>query len=334
MRKIGLLFLFMVQLSCQSQEVEKVNGVSFVASRNKATQKSVNPVLNVNASHAAVMPFGFIRSVQSPEIIFDTDRQWFGETKRGAKQYITLLHQNGIKVMVKPQIWIWHGEFTGHLKMDAEADWKKLEASYEAFILAYATLAQDTKSEFFCIGTELEQFIANRPEYWKSLIGRIKEIYKGKLTYAANWDEYSRTPFWKDLDYIGIDAYFPLSEERTPSIEELRIGWQPHKEKIASLAATVQKPVLFTEYGYRSTDFAAKRPWMVDRDSNMAVNFDAQCNATQALYDEFWREDWFAGGFIWKWFIDHENAGGKKDNRFTPQNKPVEDIISSQYKLF
>lgn len=331
MKKLGLLFLFLMQLSCNSQVTEKINGVSFVASRDAATQKSVDAVLRVNANHSAVMPFGFIRDIASPEIIFNTERQWFGETKRGAKQYIDLLQKNGVKVMIKPQIWIWHGEFTGTLKMDSEAKWKALEDSYDKFIITYAELAQETNVYSFCIGTELEQFVTNRPDYWKGLIKKIRSIYKGKLTYAANWDEFTRTPFWEALDYIGVDAYFPLSKEKTPTLTALKAGWQVHKEKIKTLSKKVGKPVLFTEYGYRSTDFNAKKPWMSNRETS--VNLEAQVNATQAILEEFWKEDWFAGGFIWKWFIHHERAGGEDNNRFTPQNKPAEKVLQQLYKI-
>lgn len=321
----------MFQLSCSSQVQEKINGVSFVASPEKAAQKNIDAVVKVNANYAAIMPFGFIRTIDSPNIVFDTERQWYGETKKGAKQYIELLHKNNIQVMLKPQIWIWRGEFTGTLQMKTEEDWVALEKSYTNFIMAYADLAQETNTPILCIGTELEQFVKHRPKYWEKLIVEIKRIYKGKLTYAANWDEYKRTPFWKALDYIGIDAYFPLSDKKTPTVSELKDGWLTHKQAIKELSITNNKPVLFTEYGYRSTDYNAKKPWAVDRHENL-VNLVAQSNATKAILEEFWKEDWFAGGFVWKWFIAKENAGGEKDNRFTPQNKPAENIIREYYK--
>nr|WP_304608076.1 glycoside hydrolase TIM-barrel-like domain-containing protein [Lentiprolixibacter aurantiacus] len=320
-------------MSCSSQFVGKINGVSFVASRDEASQEHVEAVLDVFADHAAVMPFGFIRNLSSPEIIFDTDRQWFGETKQGARQYIELLRRNKLKIMLKPQIWIWRGEFTGDLRMATEDDWKILEESYERFILTYAQLAQDTRVEIFCIGTELEEFIKARPQFWTQLVGKIRNIYKGSLTYAANWDEYKRTPFWSLLDYVGIDAYFPLSEEKTPSVEALKAGWQPWKTKIEEIAEQTGKPILFTEFGYRSMDYTAKKPWLVDR-TEEAVNLEGQVNAKKAIFEEFWSEDWFAGGFIWKWFIHHDRAGGNQDNRFTPQNKPAEEIIRLFYKAF
>ncbi len=331
MRALGFFILCFLQLSCSSQITKKINGVSFVASREEVAQLHIDEVLKVNANHAAVMPFGFIRDINSPEIIHNTDRQWFGETRNGAKQYIEMLQKNGVQVMVKPQIWIWKGEFTGTLKMNSEEHWKQLEASYDDFILTYAQLAQDTNAELLCIGTELEQFVKARPDYWKKLIQKIRAVYKGKLTYAANWDEYPRTTFWEDLDYIGIDAYFPLSDEKTPTVDQLRTGWQPWKEKILALSKAKNKQVLFTEFGYRSMDYTGKKPWLVDRNDEN-VNLEAQVNAKKAIFAEFWSEDWFAGGYVWKWFIQHDKAGGGEDNRFTPQNKPAQQIISEVYK--
>ena len=268
MKRLGLLFLCLLQFSCKSQIDEKINGISFVGSRNKITQSNVDPVLHVNANYTAIMPFGFIRSLSSPNVVFNTDRQWFGETRKGAKQYIQLLKKNGIKIMIKPQIWVWHGEFTGDMVMQSEKDWGILENSYSDFILTYAELAQETNAEIYCIGTELEEFVKNRPEYWQELILKVKDVYSGKITYAANWDEYTRTPFWEQLDYIGVDAYFPLNEQKLPTQKEMQTGWQRWKTKLAALSAQKKTPILFTEFGYRSMDYTAKKPWLVDRNES------------------------------------------------------------------
>lgn len=323
-----VLFVFVVKASFVN--AQKINGISFVASRDKATQENVQPVVRLGANYAAVMPFGFIRGVDNPTVVYNTDRQWYGERMEGAKSYIELLQANGIKILLKPQLWIWRGEYTGYLKMETEEDWKVLEASYAAFILAYAALAQETNADIFSIGTELEQFVVNRPDYWKSLIKKIKTIYKGKLTYASNWDEYKRVPFWDQLDYVGVDAYFPLSEMQTPTIESVIDGWRWWKGELATFSKMHNKKILFTEWGYRSVDFSAKEPWTTDR-TITNVNLEAQANTTKATFEALWDEDWFAGGFIWKWFIHHSESGGNGDNRFTPQNKPAEAIIRTYY---
>tara|TARA_R110000868_G_scaffold336233_2_gene597043 strand:+ start:1188 stop:2189 length:1002 start_codon:yes stop_codon:yes gene_type:complete len=333
MNRILVFGLLCLQISCISQEQKKINGVSFVAAKIEVAQKHVDEILELNANNAAVMPFGFIENTNSPKILFNTDRQWFGETKKGTEQYINMLHKNGVAVLVKPQIWIWRGEYTGTLEMKSEEEWKQLEDSYRNFIITYAKVAEQTNAEIFCIGTELEKFVENRQQYWIELINEIRQVYSGKLTYAANWDEFSKIPFWQNLDYIGVDAYFPLSEKQSPTLEELKTGWRKWKVSMEKISKQYNKPVLFTEFGYRSMDYTAKKPWLVDRNDEK-VNFVAQVNATQVIIDEFWSEDWFAGGYLWKWFIDHKKSGGANDNRFTPQNKPAEETIRVLYKKY
>ncbi|WP_431166716.1 glycoside hydrolase family 113 [Tenacibaculum halocynthiae] len=324
---ISVVFLYW---SCDGQ-TKKINGISFVASSNKINQDNIMPIKKVSANYVTLMPFGFIKDLNSPKITFNSSRQWFGETEKGIEQYSTEFRKNDIKVMLKPQIWVWRGEYTGFIKMNSEENWKILEASYSDFILTYAKLAQKINAEILCIGTELEKFVENRPNYWSKLVFKIRKIYKGKLTYAANWDEFKRVPFWGDVDFIGIDAYFPLSTKKSPTIQDFIDGWQSHKNQIIKVREKVNKPVLFTEFGYRSVHYTGKEPWNSDRVEGN-VDLKNQSNALEAIYQQFWKENWFAGGFLWKWFHDHAKVGGVKNNRFTPQNKPAELIIKKAYE--
>lgn len=331
MKQIGLSCLILLLIGCKSAAPIKVNGVSFVASHEAVSQAHIAPILDIHASYASVMPYGFIPEPETPEIFFNTERQMFGETKAGAKQYIELLHSNGIRVMLKPQLWIWRGLFTGNLEMQSESDWVLLEQNYADFILTYADLAAETEVDLFCVGTELKAFVKARPKFWTELIGQIRERFSGDLTYASNWDEYGDVPFWNELDFIGVDAYFPLSDQRTPSVDTLRKAWIPWKTKIQDLVTRTKRPVLFTEYGYRSVDHTARRPWEADRIPGK-INLEAQANANRAILETFWNEPWFAGGFVWKWFINHPVSGGSSDNRFTPQNKPAEQVLRTYYR--
>jgi len=333
MKRIIFIIFSHFLLGCAASlyKPEKINGISFVAMNTAIDSTNVIPVVNVNANYAAIMPFGFIRDLDHPEIIHNTDRQWFGETRAGAKQYIQELRKMEIAVMIKPQIWVSGGQFTGEIMMQSEETWRELEVSYSNFMIEYAKLAEEVSAEILCIGTELELFTKYRPEYWKSLISRIRTIYNGKLTYAANWNEYRKTPFWDQLDFIGIDAYFPVSENKTPSFEDCLAGWKKHKPEILKTSKTYKRKVLFTEYGYRSVDYTGKKPWDYSGRKYGTVNLDAQVNATKALFKTFWEEDWFAGGFVWKWFHMHDKIGGPENNMFTPQNKPVEEVIKIQY---
>ncbi len=319
-----------IQKESIKENILKINGVSFVASRDSVTQENITPLLSLNANYAAIMPFGFIRDIEHPELIYNSERQWFGERLNGVEQYVKALHKNNIKVMIKPQIWVWRGEFTGEIKMNLEEDWLNLENSYKKFILDYARLAEKKHVEIFCIGTELENFIVHRPEYWRELVSEVRAVYSGKLTYAANWDEYKRVPFWDVLDYIGVDAYFPVSNSQTPTIAEIKSGFEKWQIEMKNLSKEKGKKILFTEYGYRSVDYSGKEPWKSDRSMN-SVNLQAQSNLLEGLYQSIWDENWFAGGFLWKWFIAHDKVGGENDSQFTPQNKSAEAVVKKYY---
>ncbi len=328
-------FIFLMLFSsCESQGVtRKINGLSFVASRQVVTQQDFQAVKNVHANSVAVMPFGFMESLESPDLRFNVDRQWWGERVEGAGKTIQLAKENGMSVMLKPQIWIRRGDFTGNIQMTSEADWMQFEDNYLEFILLYAALAEKEKAEIFCIGTELNSFVTARPAFWNTLIAEVKKVYKGELTYAENWDKIDQVPFWKDLNYIGADAYFPLHEGKTPKIEAIRSGWKPVKKELKKLSSKNKKPVLFTEFGYRNVDFSLKNPWEASREIT-GINNENQSNALAALFEEVWQEDWFAGGYLWKWYHDHERSGGPEDNQFTPQNKPAEGVVQEYYKKF
>jgi GTA TIM-barrel-like domain len=282
----------------------------------------------IEAGWVALVPFGFCRP-GSPKVMFNSQRQWWGEKDEGVTGCTKMLKQQNMKVMLKPQVWIGGGTFTGHFDAGTEADWQLWESGYSDYILHNAKLADSIGIELFCIGTELENAVAKRPEFWSKLIDAVRKIYKGKITYAANWNEYEKFPYWSKLDYIGIDAYFPLSDAVEPGVEELVKGWSKVFAEMKKFQAIQKIPVLFTEYGYRSVEHCAKEPWLADRKGT--VSLTAQQNAYEALYHRFAPESWFAGGFIWKWHARDERAGGEKNNDFTPQHKPVETVIKKWY---
>jgi hypothetical protein len=50
----------------------------------------------------------------------------------------------------------------------------------------------------------------------------------------------TKVPFWNELDYIGIDAYFPLSDAVTPTVAELK-KWKAHILKMDKLQTKINK---------------------------------------------------------------------------------------------
>lgn len=319
--------------SCQAEiPIRKLNGISLVASRDSLRKEHLEPIVKLNANSIALMPYAFIRDNENPELIYNIERQWFGERVEGIEHSIQLLKKKDLQIMMKPHIWLRNGDFTGDLEFKREADWKKFEDSYREYILLYVKIAEKYNLDLFCIGTELYNFVKLRPEFWNDLIAEIRKEYNGKLVYAENWDKVDQTEIWQKLDYIGADAYFPLHDSASPTKEEINEGWIEHKAMLKELSHKYKKPVLFTEYGYRSKDQALKEPWNSGREISN-INHNLQAKALESIYEEFWTENWFGGGFLWKW---HQpiDSGGLKNDRFTPQNKPAENTVREYYRKF
>jgi len=251
---------------------------------------------------------------------------------KSTQHVINKSHDLGLKVMLKPHIDLLHNKNGSFWRADIgfskEADWEKWFENYQKLILKYAKMAEKTKVELFCIGTELS-FTTQKNSYWLNLIEKIRKIYSGKILYAANWDNFQNIQFWEQLDYIGIDAYFPLTYKPDPTVEDLLTGWKKWKAKLNQLRKNVDKPIIFTEIGYASTSHAPQTPWKGGIYGNANPEIQAKCY--EAFFKAVWNEPWMAGAYWWKWDTN-VHAGGLHNRQFTPQNKPAEKIIAKHYK--
>lgn len=308
---------------------DKIKGVNLDASIDYTTDTVYDAVLEVNATWVSIVPFGYMNTAND-QLWWGTQGYW-GMSDEGLEALTNYAKSRGLKVMIKPQVLIDGGSiFTGHFEQNSEQDWLNFESQYRSFILHYLQMGIAANAELFCIGTEWEEFATQRPEFWRSLIAEVKGVFSGKLTYAANWDEYNEIEFWDDLDLIGVDAYFRISSSETPTKKEIVEGWEPHIASLQAFSCKQERQILFTELGYRSTNKCAKDPWNTEYFTG-EVNLVGQANAYAGLFEAVWNEDWFAGGLAWKWFANHPVAGGENDNRYTPQNKPAQLEIKEFY---
>ncbi len=310
---------------------EKIDGLTFVAPPEPFPGNPMPAVQAVNASWIAVVPYAFLRPGTARVQFDEHGDHWWGERPPGVRETIRLAHEAGIKVMVKPQVWIPRG-WTGAMEFSSAEDWAIWEESYERYILRFVALADSLQTDMFCIGTEFNACIRQRPQYWNNLIGKIRKNFKGKLTYSANWDDWDKVPFWKELDYIGLGGYFPLVAETTPDVSALRTAWQPIRDRLKAFSEQQGKPVLFTEFGYLSVDSCGWRNWELERGiEGRRINEQAQANCYEALFSVFRPEPWWAGGFLWKWFPNMRGHEGYPERDYTPQGKMGERVVKKWY---
>ncbi len=234
--------------------------------------------------------------------------------------YILELKKRGKKIMFYPILLLdlenkpWRGRLTGSPSaMNSFFDEKY---GYNDFIMHYAELVGE-KVDAFIIGSELIGITKVRhndsfPGVSKlaSLAQNVKQKVANnvKISYAADWSEYHHTEggwynldeIWgsKAIDFIGIDAYFPItnSEKSYITDSEIQYGFEhgegydyyideitnahiPLKREYAwkniqywwenqhvnpnNKQTTWQprsKPIWFTEFGFPSVDKASNQP--------------------------------------------------------------------------
>ncbi len=311
-------------------QLEKIRGISLESPSAPSRESVMKEISGMGADYVCIMPYGYLQD-GSAEVKYDMEKwQWWGERSEGVEELIHEAHTNGLQVMLKPHIWINWGDYTGDLQFMDPISQKTWSESYRAYLLHYARIAQKEHVRILCIGTELCLQLNDDPDYWADLIDEVSNEYKGILTYASNWDCYEDFPHWDKLGFIGIDAYFPLAERDDASMDEVKEGWQYWKSEMERFAAEAKRPVLFTEYGYRSVGFALREPWEMSRQGE--PNDETQSIGYEALYTEIWGEEWFAGGFLWKWHCKEHLERRSKQDKFTPQGKPSLELIKEHYR--
>lgn len=105
---------------------------------------------------------------------------------------------------------------------------------------------------------------------WRELIAEVRAVYGGRLTYAANFDQYRRVGFWDALDLVGINAYFSLRGGSGPAPRGAALdralldGWRQVFDELQAFRETSGidgKRTLFTEIGYTFREDSTVQPW-------------------------------------------------------------------------
>jgi hypothetical protein len=234
----------------------------------------------------------------------------------------------GLRVFLKMNIGIhkagtgWHGQACENISYEECSDWF---SEYKREITHYAEIAEEENVELFSVGNELSYVAINRPDDWRQVVAEVRQVYSGPLTYSANHGEEVHVQWWDAVDYIGVSAYYRLSETSDPSLQQLVESWQVHSNMLQGLSDRWGKQILLTEIGYSSYNGTTIEPWRTAEDHH-TLDLQEQADAYQAMLSVNWHADFVAGVFLWRW-SPKMDSGGVEDMDFTPKGKPAEDIL-------
>ncbi len=198
------------------------------------------------------------RTAAKLKVDLEGNPYWSGTpTDKSVVELTQHLHSLGYEVTIYPFIFIDKRSqpWRGYIKATSDADVEHFFDEYNKFILHYASLEYNGVKlkdviEGFLLGSELEALTKYRSDKTRKflvteklvdLAAQVRAIVgkKVKLSYAANWSEYHSDKGWyhldklwqdKNIDYVGIDAYFPLTTH-IPTTQKLNPelieeGWE------------------------------------------------------------------------------------------------------------
>ena len=236
--------------------------------------------------------------------------------------------ERGMSAMLIPHLAYWGTKFSwrGEINFATPEEWDRFFSEYETWIVQMATLAEAEQAEIFCVGLEYSH-AQKYEERWRKIIAAVRAVYRGKVTYGANWNEYTEVKFWDALDYLGVLAYFPLTKSANPSVEEILAAWEKRCVELDKYSKQNGKQFLFVEIGYNESSRAAAEPWGFKTGGDYAAEIQQRCIDVALGLPA--RHSFIAGMYWWKWFpeIPHHHA-----ENYRLQTEPIKALISKHWR--
>lgn len=289
----------------------------------------------LGVDHVALIPSFFQVRLGDTTFVWRGGRE---EVDRVTREAIAIVHAAGMKVLLKPHLWLedrsdgaWRGDI-----LPSDAEWPAWRESYREALLSYARLAREADVAALSVGSELTGVALARPDFWRELLGDLRAEFPGTLTYAANWDrELEEIVWWDAVDAVGVDAFWPLlgSADEVPRVAVLESRLGAIRDRIAAVSARFDRPVLLTEIGYKSAVGAAYRPWEWHEGDRHRSDPEGQRAIYEAIARSFGpaaEAGWLTGLYVWVWYLD-ESWGGVDNSDFTPRAKPSADVLASWF---
>lgn len=293
---------------------------------SKKASESLLKQKSLGANAIAIVPYSFMRSDTIPNHLSISNGAG-SENDEGIIHSTFEAQKLGMKVLLKPQIFIGNS-WPGAIEMKNESDWGSFFKYYYKWIRHYAFLSEIYEIDMLSIGVEFAIATLTHEEEWRNIFKKVRGLYQGQLTYSANWgDEFEKVQFWDELDFIGLNSYYPLSKKDNPTDEELKENFEIIKQKINRVYQKFQKPIVFTEIGFRSINEPWKNPHAGGDDSFNEVH---QKRSYEVIFEGIQNEPW-SGGILWWKFPSYIEYKGKQNDSFSPNNKITEKVIKKWF---
>jgi hypothetical protein len=287
----------------------------------------LDELVRMGANAISITPFGRLWSLRSTRIALDFELP-YEENRRAVGRMIAQAKARGLRVLLIPHLWIETEGWRGEIDPGTPERWHAYQASYRDFVLAWARDAQAFGADAFSVGVECKSFSGRDGAYWTRLIADVRRAFHGPLTYSANWDEVDGVLFWDQLDWIGVNAFYPLAQARGASQATYVASAEAALAQLGELAAVIEKPIVLVEIGYTTRADAAVEPWLwPDAMSDVTVDEHEQARALAAIAEAAARREDVLGLFVWRYYANLDDVSQEAVWGFSPHAKEAERVL-------
>jgi hypothetical protein len=294
--------------------------------------RMLDECVQMGATWVAITPFGRVEDLRGTgvDLVFEAS---FTDNRAAVARAIAMAHARGLHVMLVPHLWVESGEWRALIDPGTDDGWRRWAASYRAFVLEWASVAEEEQAELLSAGVELRSWVTTkRAPSFEAILRDLRGVYHGLLTYSANWDDVDQTVILGGVDVIGVNAFYPLAERDGATDETLLEGGGRVRDKVHALAEEWNKPVLFTEIGYTTRADPAVKPWeWPDAMKGVVPDQRAQARAYRALLAPLLDEPDFAGFFVWRVYSDPNDVSQEAEWGFSPRAKLAELVVRDAF---
>lgn len=299
---------------------------------SEASERGLDEAQRMGATWVSITPFGRVSSLHPLGIDMKFEAP-YEENRAAIIRFVGQAHARGLRVMLVPHLWVESGEWRALIDPGSDEGWANWANEYERFLLSWAEVAGESRVDMLSVGVELRSWVTtSRVTSFKRIIERVRGVYPGLLTYSSNWDDATETLIWDDVDLVGINAFYPLTEKEGASVGELLEGGRRVADGAIGLAVDVKKPVVLTEIGYTTRPDPALHPWeWPDGMKDVVVDEPAQAAALTGIAAPFVEARECAGFFVWRLYADPDDVSQEAGWGFSPRGKLAELVMRDAF---
>lgn len=301
----------------------------------EAYGRTLDEQLGWGANWVSLTPFGRTYDLR-PTGIDMTFEAPFEENREAVRRAIRMAHARGLRVLLVPHLWVETGQWRAEIDPGDDAGWQRWAEQYASFVLSWAQVAQQEHADMLSVGVELRSWVTTaRAASFAQVIRQVRQAYTGPVTYSANWDDVTDTLILGDLDVIGVNAFYPLTDRENATFDQLLGGGRSVAQQVQQLARIWRRPVLFTEIGYTTRPDPALRPWeWPDKMADVKVDQEAQAAAYRALIAPLLEVPEFMGFFVWRVYADPDDLSQEAEWGFSPRGKLAEAVVRDAFAAY